>query len=258
MLGLGEAPEESAPMIISKRCAAFTLVELLVVIAIIAVLISLLLPAVQKARESANTVKCSSNLRQLNNAVIMYGGDFKGAMPLFTDHPSTTGSNWFRYIWPYLTRGGTYFNWDDRRAEAVAGRDWAYKCPSDHRPGASISYGINENLTTVVQTPSRGLGIRRVRQRSHVIRFVDYLDSTLAFGDNLTLNARLWGRHGSRNFEPIAAVGGMGSLETGRDKRVGLNNVCFEDGHVQSLMPGQVRSRSPLTGSPKLWDYTGP
>jgi prepilin-type N-terminal cleavage/methylation domain-containing protein/prepilin-type processing-associated H-X9-DG protein len=64
-----------------RKSRAFTLVELLVVIGIIALLISILLPALSKARKSANTARCLSNLRQVATGFQFYMGDYKGALP---------------------------------------------------------------------------------------------------------------------------------------------------------------------------------
>ncbi|HZZ43780.1 MAG TPA: type II secretion system protein [Tepidisphaeraceae bacterium] len=84
-----------------SQVRAFTLVELLVVIGIIALLVSILLPALNKARDSATTLACLSNCRQLGNAFIMYSSEHKGWLP----YPTTSQGEqmlWFRCVDPYL------------------------------------------------------------------------------------------------------------------------------------------------------------
>jgi len=84
---------------LTRRKRAFTLVELLVVIGIIAILIGILLPALAKARDSANTVKCASNLRGIGQAIAQYLDENQGTFPP-SNYP--TGLN---------ITGGTITDW---------------------------------------------------------------------------------------------------------------------------------------------------
>lgn len=183
-----------------RRRAAFTLVELLVVLAVIGILVALLLPAVQAARESARKTKCQNNLRQLGLAVHNYHDIYRRLPPsalidLETTATANNGS-WGVHgrILPYLEQGNLYdvvdvnTAWDFQEAIHKL-RIYTFQCPNDggsrveRDPGKgkvhlyATNYGFNLG-TWFVYDPARDRGGDGIFYPNADLSFADVHDGT--------------------------------------------------------------------------------
>jgi prepilin-type N-terminal cleavage/methylation domain-containing protein/prepilin-type processing-associated H-X9-DG protein len=138
----------------------FTLVELLVVIAIIGILVALLLPAIQAAREAARRMQCSNNLKQIGLACANYELNKKGIPP--SRVPCHHGS-WYTELWNYLEESAVAGRWDPvlsyhyQPLEAIQTQVAGYYCPSRRQPGpnqlSSDADGVGDRRGPIKHRP---------------------------------------------------------------------------------------------------------
>jgi prepilin-type processing-associated H-X9-DG protein/prepilin-type N-terminal cleavage/methylation domain-containing protein len=209
------------PAVSKGERQAFTLVELLVVIGIIAVLIGVLLPSLVRARQSANAVACTSNLRQWGAATELYAVTNHGYLPrrgqgvgitTMIDRPE----DWFNAL-PSILHMPTYSQL------AAAGKIFRpdgpssiWICPSAVDPGDQNywSYGMNMALSVTEQSQNYGLPdkITGVGNTTIMVLFAD------APGDHCSIFPSVT----PDGYNPVPR----------HNKRV---NICFLDGHVAAI-----------------------
>lgn len=260
-----------------SRSAGFTLVELLVVIGIMALLISILLPALTRAREQANLVACSSNMRQLGLALRFYATAHKDYLPPSVGIRDTAGAPWPSYHgrwWAVLAGGGQLNGFgvtsrDPNRFEVgIDTNRSALRCPSDtllaanstqvDQAGANLSYVVNNVLMPALnQDPFVSIYAKAVIRRMSDFRS----PSTRLLATELhSAGGRFQIGIVPAQWNAPRVVNEVAWRHGTRTPKSAPVNVLYLDGHVASLPRSEVTRPGELTvaGDPdpdpsKLW-----
>ncbi|MEM7313010.1 MAG: DUF1559 domain-containing protein [Planctomycetota bacterium] len=165
----------------------FTLVELLVVIAIIGILVALLLPAAQSARESARRMQCTSHLKQSGLALLNYESA-NGRLPAGRESINTFGYNYAFSLLPFMEEEAVFDSYDESvpvqdlaNATAMRTAVSVLYCPSRRAPAADRDFGNNERPSRVQAVAAGGdYAANAGVQATYNIQEVDRIDGSIA------------------------------------------------------------------------------
>ena len=245
--------EKHAPVHTMKqmsRCAVFTLIELLVVIAFIAILAGILLPSMNKARESGKRISCVNNLKQIGLAFQSYMDDFKGYVPNYETNWINTSVGREKVIWASLLYHQKYAPYKIFLCPGVKFKNSGVnlKDPtSGNVIGEYCHYGYN--YLEVGQDPNKVNGQRNVSRARH--------PSSLY----VTMDTRQSDRYDRGYYMVLDYSNGIaGSSAYGypHSRHLGSVNIQHLDGSARSYRADLIRPYS-LNGLGEIGSvYTNP
>ena len=187
----------------------FTLIELMVVVSIIVILISVLMPAINKAKGTAQKIQCVNKMKQIGVQIFMYCDDFNGVLPAegseYRTPISALGVHWPNYI--------NYYYFNDVKYHTLTNPSIHFLCPSDKSPywyqGIVNSYGFNAYIMSG-------------RSERPVIRLADLVNASQTY--MIT----------DSNWPQRWAFGYSGPLYI-RLEHNKTTNMFYGDGHISSI-----------------------
>jgi prepilin-type N-terminal cleavage/methylation domain-containing protein/prepilin-type processing-associated H-X9-DG protein len=242
---------------LAHRLRGFTLIELLVVIAIIAILIGLLLPAVQKVREAAARAKCQNNIKQIALACHAYA-DATGGIPAacimntYNENPYSNeiGPNWAILILPYIEQGNLFNQYatsinlhmagptTDAGWKAIRGTSVAtYLCPTDP---------YNQAEYTEVSSSKRLANVSNWKRGNYGANVGPF--HTLSGHQNQAAPVG-----GSSEWNYVGR--GPFTMVVGNYRRIGLGIQGIPDGSSNTILINELRAAMVPTDARGVWAF---
>lgn len=244
-----------------KRSDGFTLIELLVVISIIAVLASMVLPALAKAKSKGAQIHCLNTQRQLAMAARMYSDDSKEWLPPIQDWTQANGESfrttWRSYLYHYVARNPRMFDCPAEQTELyslgkrVAPRSAIPAVVGQSRPGENELVGgigaVDVHWENGGAPPPFGRPAPGYPSENNQCRWpkIERPSQVIFFGDGHSDFDKVWPEDHWWIWKELGSANSMGfnraqQKDPGAFRHGGRSNYAFGDGHATLLDPAKI------------------